>query len=115
MGLPARTVFPCLRTVTSWPGLYSLTVAGAVPEWLVASPVSRFTRRPKSFEHLNVAAVCRPGAPWSSGMVWRSSAPQHLGMVVQMIGHEGLDEVIAVVIALLHAQGKLLSRLGGRG
>jgi len=36
-------------------------------------------------------------------------------VMLQMIGHEGLNEIVPVVIARLHAQGKLLSRRRRRG
>ena len=40
---------------------------------------------------------------------------QNLCVMLQMIGHERLDEIVPVVIARLHAQVQLLSRRRGRG
>src|SRR6201995_4082845 len=41
---------------------------------------------------------------------------QDIRVMLQMIGHESLNEIIAVIVALLHAQLELLSRFrrGGR-
>jgi hypothetical protein len=36
---------------------------------------------------------------------------QDLGVVAQVIGHEALNEVVAMVVAFLHAQGELPPRI----
>src|ERR1700684_3888309 len=45
----------------------------------------------------------------------RSSDPQMLRVMAQMIRHEGLDEVVAVIVARLQAQVQRLARPGGGG
>ena len=42
--------------------------------------------------------------------------PQHAGVVLEMIADESLNEIVAVIVAGLHAQGQCLARLRcGRG
>src|SRR5882757_1700770 len=100
--------------------LLSLTVAGAVPEWPVGLhrfPVSladaAVVRAP---ERAGSVPIERPpsqaGEPLPSDfhLTW-GSLLQDLRVVPQMIAHEGLNEIVAVIVALLHTQRELLSRL----
>src|SRR5258706_12201753 len=63
-------------------------------------------KRPWAF--FNPPAVCTQEPRPSSDPSF-----QLLRMVAQVIPHEGLHEVVAMIIARLHAQAERLTRLGG--
>src|SRR5258706_15586023 len=63
-------------------------------------------KRPWAF--FNPPAVCTQKPSPSSDPSF-----QLLRMVAQVIPHEGLHEVVAMIVARLHAQAERLPRLGG--